>query len=151
MKNPENKKSSLYNTLITKVQEHPQFSSLLQWGKLVSVTGLTEIIVQAVGFIAGIFIIRLLPVEEYALYTLSNTMLGTMTVLANGGIATGVLSQGGKIWKDKKQLGTVLATGLMLRRKFAIGSLIVSIPILGYLLYHHNASWLMIILITVSL
>jgi len=114
-------------------------------------TGTAQVIVQAVGFISGILVIRLLPTQEYALYTLANTMLGTMSVLADGGISTGVMAQGGKVWQDRTKLGTVLATGLDLRRKFAIGSLIVSLPILLYLLLQHGASWLMALLITASL
>ncbi|MDR2475779.1 MAG: hypothetical protein LBD45_07955, partial [Bacteroidales bacterium] len=121
------------------------------WLKLITITGLAQVIVQAVGFISGILVIRLLPVEEYALYTLANTMLGTMTVLSDGGISTGVMAQGGKVWQDKQKLGAVLATGLDLRRKFAGFSLIVSLPILAYLLLHHGATWITTILITASL
>jgi O-antigen/teichoic acid export membrane protein len=74
-----------------------------------------------------------------------------MTVLSDGGISTGVMAQGGKVWQDRQKLGAVLATGLDLRRKFAIFSLVVSIPILGYLLLHHGATWVMTVLITASL
>jgi O-antigen/teichoic acid export membrane protein len=45
----------------------------------------------------------------------------------------------------------VLATGLDLRRQFAGWALVVSIPILAYLLLHHGASWITTALITVSL
>jgi hypothetical protein len=96
-----------------------------------------------VGFVCGILIIRLSPVQEYAFYTLANTMLGTMTVLSDGDISTGVMDQGGKVCKDKEKLGVVLATGLDLRRKFAIGSLLVSAPVLLYLLMHNKASCLL--------
>lgn len=116
-----------------------------------SFTGFAQIIVQAVSFLSGILIIRLLPVEEYALYTLANTMLGTMTVLSNGGISSGVMAQGGKVWQDKEKLGIVLSTGLDLRKKFAIFSLIVSVPILMYLMLHHGASWLTATMIALSL
>lgn len=78
-------------------------------------------------------------------------MLGTMTILADGGISTGVMAQGGKVWQDKEKLGVVLVTGLDLRRKFAIGSFLFSIPILTYLLLHHGASWVATILIIASL
>lgn len=139
--------SKLYNN----IKNHPHYAKALHWGKLISVTGSAQIIVQAVGFVSGILVIRMLPVEEYAIYTLANTMLGTMTVLSDGGISTGVMAQGGKVWQDREKLGAVLATGLDLRRKFAIGSLIISIPILAYLLHTHGASWLTITLITVSL
>lgn len=127
------------------------FPQVFHWLKLISVTGLVQLIVQAVGFLSGILVIRLLPIEEYAFYTLANTALGTMVLLTDGGISAGVLSQGGKVWQDAERLGAVVATGLDLRKKFAAGSLIVSVPILLFLLIRHDASWLMAILITVSL
>lgn len=121
------------------------------WIKLITITGGAQLVVQFVGLISGIIVIRLLPTQEYGLYTLANTMLGTMVVLADGGISSGVMSQGGKVWQSKEKLGAVLATGLDLRKKFAMASLVVVIPALLYLLRHHNASWLMSTLILVSL
>ncbi|MEP5255639.1 MAG: polysaccharide biosynthesis protein [Winogradskyella arenosi] len=129
----------------------PLNNSAKHWLKLISVTGSAQIVVQALGFVGGILIIRLLPVEEYAWYVLANTMLGAMTVLADGGISQGVMSEGGKVWQDKQKLGVVLATGLDLRRKFAIVSLIIMVPVLLYFLIKNNASWLTSILITLSL
>ena len=123
----------------------------LTWIKLISITGGAQLIVQFVGLISGIIVIRMLPTHEYGLYTLANTMLGTMLVLADGGISSGVMSQGGKVWQDREKLGVVLATGMDLRMKFAIGSLLIAIPFLLYLLIHHDASWLMSFLIVVSL
>lgn len=136
---------------MTKFREHPNYDTIVSWGKLISITGSAQIIVQAVGFASGILIIRLLPIQEYAFYTIANTMLGTMTVLADGGITTGVMAQGGKVWQDKVQMGVVLATGLDLRRKFAIVSLLVSVPILFYLLVHNGASWITSVLIVLAL
>jgi O-antigen/teichoic acid export membrane protein len=136
---------------LSQLKQHPNYDKAMHWGKLISITGGAQVIVQAVGFVCGILIIRLLPVQEYAFYTLANTMLGTMTVLADGGISAGVMAQGGKIWQDREKLGVVLATGLDLRRKFAIVSLLVSVPILFYLLVHNNASWITALLIVVSL
>lgn len=136
---------------LSKLKKHPQYEKVFNWGKLISIIGGAQIIVQAVGFASGILIIRLLPVQEYAFYTLANTMLGTMTVLADGGISSGVMSQGGRVWQNKEKLGAVLATGLNLRRKFAIGSLLVSIPILFYLLIHNGASTITSVLIVAAL
>lgn len=138
------------DTLI-KLKQHPKYNTVVNWGKLISITGSAQIIVQAVGFACGILIIRLLPVQEYAFYTLANTMLGTMTVLADGGISTGVMAQGGKVWQDKEKLGAVLATGIDLRKKFGFVSLVVSLPILGYLLMHNGASLVTTLLIALAL
>lgn len=140
----------MYNSF-TQLKSHPKYEAFLYWGKLISIIGSAQLIVQVLGFVSGILIIRLMPVQEYAYYTLANTMLGTMTILADGGISTGVMVQGGKVWQDKEKLGIVLATGLDLRRKFAIGSLIVSVPILFYLLLHNGASILTASLIALAL
>lgn len=136
--------------ILIKLKQHPKYDNFINWGKLISITGSAQIIIQALGFASGILIIRLLPVEEYAFYTLANTMLGTMTVLADGGITTGVMALGGKVWEDKEKIGVVLATGLDLRKKFAIASLIVSMPILFYLLLHNGASWMVTLLIAIA-
>lgn len=133
------------------LQASRHYSNTLKWGKLISYTGGAHILAQAIGFLSGILVIRLLPVEEYAFYTLANTMLGTMTVLADGGISTGVMSEGGKVWQDKKKLGIVISTGLKLRKTFARGSLLFAVPFLSYLLYKHDASLLMTGLIILSL
>ncbi|MEC5166787.1 O-antigen/teichoic acid export membrane protein [Flavobacterium sp. PL11] len=137
--------------MLKNIKEYPQYDKALYWIKLISITGSAQIIVQAVGFTSGILIIRLLSIQEYALYTLANTMLGTMTVLADGGVSTGVMAQGAKVWQNKEKLGAVLITGLALRRKFALGSLIIATPILFYLLLNNGASWLITILIILSL
>ncbi|UOQ67073.1 lipopolysaccharide biosynthesis protein [Hymenobacter volaticus] len=130
--------------------KHPNYARALEWGKLITITGSAQIVVQAISFLCGILVIRLLPTQEYALYTLANTMLGTMVLLADGGISTGVLAQGGKVWQDRERLGTVLVTGLDLRKKFAIGSLLIASPILLWLLRHHGASWLMSVLLLLA-
>jgi len=118
---------------------------------LVGLTGGVQIIVQLSGLVTGILIIRNLSATEYAFYTIANTMLGTMTVLADGGISSGVMSEGGKVWRDRTKLGVVLATGIYLRKRFAIISLLVSAPILFYLLRQHDADLLTCCLIILAL
>ena len=137
--------------ILIKFKQHPKYDTIANWGKLISITGSSQVIVQAVGFASGILIIRLLPVQEYAFYTLANTMLGAMTILSDGGISTGVMAQGGKVWEDKQKLGKVLVTGLQMRKKFAVVSMIISLPILLYLLIHNGASWLTSFLIILSI
>ena len=124
---------------------------LFKWGKLLGVTGGAQLLIQATGFICGIFIIRILTSEQYAYYTLANTMLGTMTVLADGGISTGVMSLGGKHWKNREELGAILATGMKMRRQFAIGSLLVSLPILFSLLQEQDLIWWQSVLLILCL
>lgn len=127
------------------------YTKAIYWFKLVAMTGGAQVIVQGAGLLTGILIIRLLPTREYAYYTLANTVLGVMTMLSDGGISNGVLSQGGKVWQDKTKLGVVLASGLALRKQFAIVALLVGCTSLVFLLFRNGADWLTITLITVAL
>jgi O-antigen/teichoic acid export membrane protein len=133
--------------IVHQINTSLEYSKIIEWGKLISLTGSSQLLIQIIGFIGGILVIRLLPTQEYALYTLANTMLGTMIVLADGGVAASVLGQGGKDWQDRKKLGAVLVTGFHLRKRFATISLIIALPLLMYLLRQHNASWLATFLI----
>ncbi len=122
----------------------------LEWSKLIGITGGAQVIVQALGFLSGILIVRKLPTNEYAYYTIATAMLSTMTALADGGIGSGVISQGGKVWQDPVQLGKVMATGLALRKRFALLSALAA-PVLIYLMRKHDASWLVSIAVLACL
>lgn len=134
-----------------RIRAHPKFDQGLTFFKLTLITGSAQVIVQLIGLLTGIIIIRLLPPQEYAFYTLANAMLGTMSLLADGGISTGVMSQGGKVWEDKQKLGVVLHTGMKLRTRFSVITLAIVLPVLAYLLLHQNASLLTTLLIIVSI
>lgn len=100
-----------------------------------------QIVVQGLGFIAGILTVRLLAPNEYALYTISNSILGALCVLADSGVTSGAMSQGGKVWKNPVALGKVLATSLMLRRLFACAGAVAVLPLLIWMLRAHGAGW----------
>lgn len=91
--------------------------------------------------LVGFLIVRALPQQEYAYYTIANTMLGMMNTLSNCGISTGMYALGAKVWQDKKALGIVLSTSIRFRNKFAILALIICIPVTVYMLYKQNASY----------
>lgn len=133
------------------LKDSKRYATFLRWGKMLSVTGFAQVLVQLAGVATGLIVTNLLPKQEYAYYTIAITMLGTMTVLADSGIGVGVMSSGGKVWDDKFKLGEVLKTGVVLRRKFAIFSLVVSLPILVFLLHKQGAETLTIFLICASL
>jgi O-antigen/teichoic acid export membrane protein len=136
---------------LNKLKKHKHYDRGITMLRLISIVGSTEIILKGIGFLTGILIVRLLPVQEYAWYTLANTMLGTLVVLTDSGISNGVMAISGKVWQDPKKLGVVLATGLDLRRKFALVTLVFATPLIIYLLLQNNASWLTSVLIMLSL
>jgi hypothetical protein len=136
---------------VLKVSHGALVAKVNKWARLIAITGGGQGLVQVIGFITGIVVIRFLSVDQYAFYTLANTMLGTMGILANGGIAAGVLVQGGKVWQDRERLGAVIACGIQLRRTFAFFSFAATGPILLWLLLRNGASWWVALGITAAL
>lgn len=127
------------------------YAKVVYWFKLVALTGGAQVVVQGAGLLTGILIIRLLPTREYAYYTLANTVLGMMTMLSDAGISSGVMAQGGKVWQDRTALGVVLASGLNLRKKFALLALAIGVPMLVFLMHRNGADWLTTSLVIVML
>jgi O-antigen/teichoic acid export membrane protein len=99
-----------------------------------------QAVTQCLTFCSGIIIIRYLAQEQYALYTIGNTFIGALGVLANSGIISGALSQGGKTWRDKDKLGQVVVTSMNLRRHFALFSTALLLPLLIWLLLKHDST-----------
>jgi O-antigen/teichoic acid export membrane protein len=118
--------------------------------KAISITTTSQVLIQGIGFLSGLLIVNRLSVHEYGLYTLVNTALGTMVVLSDSGISVGMLSQGGTVWQDRSRLGSVLVTGMQLRRRIGLLIFLLSGPLLFFLLVNHHASWPMALFISLA-
>jgi O-antigen/teichoic acid export membrane protein len=124
---------------------------ILRYGKLIGVTAIYQIIIQAVSLIAGFLIVRLIPTEEYAWYTIANTVLGMMTVISDGGINSSLMAQGGKVWQDRIAFAEIFSTAYFLRKRFALISMAIALPFLYFLLHKQHASFVTTFLIIIAL
>src|ERR1700732_528158 len=109
-----------------------------------------QVIVQTLGFAAGILIVRGLPKREYAFYTIGNTMLSTILVLADSGISSALSAIGGRVWQDSQRLGSLLNTALQLRRQLGAFTVVAVVPVLIWLLAQNGAGRLTIIGLVVA-
>jgi O-antigen/teichoic acid export membrane protein len=115
--------------------------NLSRWARQFAATLVAQTGVQAIAFASGIFIIRLLPQKEFALYTLANAALGMMTALADSGVSAGLMSLAAPAAGDPSRLATVIQTGFHVRRLFAAFGLLVAVPWSFFLLRSHGADW----------
>src|ERR1039457_1177875 len=74
-------------------------------------------VVQVIGFLSGILLVRWLDQREYAYFTIANTMQGTINLLADIGISVGLVSIGGRVWHDRYRFGQLINTGLCFGNK----------------------------------
>lgn len=115
-------------------------SSALRFAREVGRFAWLQVFVQIIGFTTGILLVRCLEQREYAFFTIANTMQGTLNVLADIGISIGLISIGGRVWQDPQRFSALVSTGLGLRRKLGLASILVVTPILYFMLVRNGAS-----------
>ena len=84
----------------------------IYWAKTLSKFLSLQLVIQALNALSGILIVRTLSKQEYAYYTIANSLQSTMNILADNGISAGMMSIGGKIYTDDNQLAQLLNTGI---------------------------------------
>jgi O-antigen/teichoic acid export membrane protein len=114
-------------------------STFQRWLPIIAKFAFLQGIVQLLAFCAGIIIVRTLPKRQYAFYTIGNTMLATILVLADSGISSALNAIGGRVWHDQQRLRSLLNTALQLRRQLAVVTTLVIVPILIWLLVQNGA------------
>ncbi|HWM25445.1 MAG TPA: hypothetical protein VNP98_11510 [Chthoniobacterales bacterium] len=118
----------------------PVIRQALQRARLIGNFAFAQGLVQLIGFASGILLVRWLDQNEYAYFTIANTMQGTINVLGDIGISIGLVAIGGKVWQDRERFGQLIATARHLRRKLGLVAILVVTPILYWLLTRNGAS-----------
>ncbi len=111
------------------------------WLKTLSKFVSVQLVVQVLGFASGILLIRTLDKQEYAYFTLANSMQGTMNVLANAGVGSALWAIGGKVWQDPYRFGQLINTAMQIRRYLAAVAVTFVAPILLWMLLENGASF----------
>jgi O-antigen/teichoic acid export membrane protein len=124
----------------TDVLQSPYLRRLIQSGRIVGGYITVQVIVQIVGFLSGILLIRVLDQREYAFFTIANTMQGTLNLLADIGISIGLVSIGGRVWQDRTRFSQLISTALHLRRRLAAVVVVAVTPLLYFMLAKNGAS-----------
>ena len=124
--------------------------ALRKWAPILVKFAFVQGLVQVLGLAAGLLIVRHLPKREYAFYTIGNTMLGAILVLADSGISSALTAIGGRVWQDSRRLGSLLNTALQLRRQLAVFTLLAVVPVLIWLLRQNGASRITIFVLVLA-
>src|SRR5437763_4977427 len=125
---------------VTDVLPSPYLRRLIRSGRVVSSFVTVQVIVQIIGCLSGILLIRVLEQREYAFFTIANTMQGTLNLLADIGVSIGLVSIGGRVWQERPRFSQLITTALYLRRRLAFLAMIAVTPLLYFMLAKNGAS-----------
>lgn len=111
----------------------------------------SQMLLQGFGFLISILLIRVLPKEEYALYTIYISIQGILALMSDSGLNIGFKAIGGRIWESDSRISSLIKTASSLRLKVILLALIISIAYSCFILIKQDFSLLNIILFALTM
>lgn len=87
-----------------------------------------QVIVQGIGSVTGLLLIRGMDKTEYAWFTLAASMLATLNLLADGGISTALTAIGGKLFQYPASISGLLRNGMGLSVRMCVLGIALTVP-----------------------
>jgi O-antigen/teichoic acid export membrane protein len=121
-------------------KESVQTSHWSRRSKIVARLLTVQFVVQLLSAITGFLLVRTLPKQEYALFTIAIAIQTALSLLADSGVNAGLLSIGGRVWHSRVELGNVIAAALRLRAQLGTAGVAIVLPFSLWLLIRNGAS-----------
>ena len=111
----------------------------------------TNVLTQAIGAISGILLVRWMPINDYAIYSVVMTVAGAITILTKGGVHLGLSSILGRVWPDLDRAASLISATIEVRR--LVSAIILPIIIISsyYLIRRAGANDVLSIALCFSL
>lgn len=100
----------------------------LRWLRLSSVVGASQLVVQGINAVTGVMLVRTLSKMDYALLTIAGSLLATLSLLADGGIASAITAMCGRVSPNRTAISSVIRACLGVRNRLASLSLLLTLP-----------------------
>ena len=100
----------------------------------------TQVLVQALGFLAGLVMVRAMTQAQYGAFTFSTLLVGVGNVLTELGLVTAVLAIGGRLLPDRRRVAGLVALARRLQLLISVPVLGLAMPLFWWLLCRHQVS-----------
>jgi O-antigen/teichoic acid export membrane protein len=128
----------------------PRWSSLRAAAATLGRYGAIQVVTQVVNAMTGIIIVRMLPVDDFAMYTLALSVITGISMATDSGVVNGLSALGGKLHAHREQLGSLVASAAQVRRRLESAALLVGAALLAWRLAHAGAELTTIVAITLA-
>ena len=111
----------------------------------------SQVLLQVIGFIISVLLIRQMDKENYAIYTIFFSLQAIITILSDSGILLGFNAIGGKVWNDNEKFASLLKTASYLRAKITVLAFIIAAIYGTSILVKQDFSPFQILIVIISL
>lgn len=99
-----------------------------------------NVFTQGLVAVTGLFLVRWLSIEQYAIYTVATTVTGAVAVLSKGGTNVGFVSILGRHWPNYPRLSSAITALRHARRTLFVCLVPVVLLLAAFLLYKNSVS-----------
>lgn len=93
---------------------------------------------QIVAFSTGIIIVRSMPKNDYAFYSIAVAMIAATALVAESGLNSALMSRGAAVRNDRQRLSTLFVTGMKFRFVLGIPIVILGTGAVAFLLLNNG-------------
>lgn len=105
-----------------------RFTSWRRWIVLSGQVAGLQVLIQGVNAVTGLMLVRYMAKDDYAWFTIAASLLATLNLLGDGGVATGVTAIGGRIHDQPGPFARLLQQGLRLSFRLTVVGFILAAP-----------------------
>lgn len=99
-------------------------------------------IVLLVNALSGFLLVRGMSKEQYAWFTIANSLQATISVMSDSGLGSAMMAVGGRVSHDESQFVRVMRVAQQMRLEFMALASIVILPVGCWMLVRNDASFL---------
>ena len=106
-------------------------------------------IVLLVNALSGFLLVRGMSKEQYAWFTIANSLQATLSVMSDSGLGSAMMALGGRVCEDRSRFAALMAMAQGLRIKFMLLAAVVTLPAGWWVLAKNDAPWWVIVTLMV--
>lgn len=106
-----------------------------------------QIVVLLVNALSGFLLVRGMSKEQYAWFTIANSLLATISVMSDSGLGSAMMAVGGRVCEDRPRFAALMRMAHGLRFRFMLMAALVTLPAGWWVLARNNAPlWVIAVL-----
>lgn len=117
-----------------------KLSWLLRWTKIIGGFSALQGIVLLINAVTGFVLVRTLEKQEYAWFTVVNSLLATISILTDSGLTSAMSSIGGRVYNDRERFAELMALTRRLRLIFMTIATGIVLPVGIWMLRLNHAN-----------
>jgi len=113
-----------------------------------------QALTQVVAALAGVAVVRHLPVSDFAIYAVALSVQSALAVLSDVGVTTLLLARAGEFHADLHRVAVLARTARAFRLRLLVGCLVIAAPLLWFSLGQSRPAlpmWIVIFLVVCSI